>query len=569
MIAPETAPTIVPTSAWRIERLSIAAAAALCLAMLQVEVPNGDGRVYIGLIEAGRFAWNPNHLLMQPIGLLWVRLLHAGWPTLPVFTALKLLSGLAALAAILIFHSALSPRPRGVRLLATAALFFSAHFLSMAIAEEFYMIQMPLVSAIFWLACRLIDGRAADARRLRMAAGALAAVATTISINNGLLAVALGPLLAISAPDRAGRSRIQLLLDVWVPGLVVGLPVFAAGYAASGVPHSALSWITAYQGDASYGGNALYGMEWSLRGLVVATVKLGYGFVNSLTLLAELGSVGEALLSSRPLEFTLNTRHLVAMVAVFGLALALLATLGLWLVRRGWRHPFARFAGGWLASYLVFNLVFSDTSDQFWFQLLPAFWGLFAVYASEAAPGPGRHRAAGRRTALLALLVPLLAVVNISTVAMPRAFTGTAANRQAFERVVRPGDLLVTTGWDDLVWLAPDASLGIDRVLLVEIALNRDRSEREMEALRARIDEALARGGRVIVARVFDVDHEGRPWEQLERLGWPRRRLQRLLGRYEATPIGSVDGVVLRQLTRRPAVVSERSEARQGEQDGR
>jgi len=73
-----------------------------------------------------------------------------------------------------------------------------------------------------------------------------------------------------------------------------------------------------------------------------------------------------------------------------------------------------------------------------------------------------------------------------------------------------------------------------------------------MRALPARLEQHLATGRRVVVARLFDLDRTVRPWEQLARLRWPRKRIQALLDGFATQPIGEVDGVVFRTLTARP-----------------
>src|SRR5258708_39247900 len=57
---------------------------------------SGDGLGYAWRIAAGTLTWNPNHLLLDPAGLLWHRLLIELGSTRPIVDQLKLLSVAAA-----------------------------------------------------------------------------------------------------------------------------------------------------------------------------------------------------------------------------------------------------------------------------------------------------------------------------------------------------------------------------------------------------------------------------------------------------------------------------------------
>jgi hypothetical protein len=135
----------------------------------------------------------------------------------------------------------------------------------------------------------------------------------------------------------------------------------------------------------------------------------------------------------------------------------------------------------------------------------------------------------------------------------PRAFAHTGAKRDAFVDMIRDGDLFVTTGWDDLLWIPPsDTRKQYERVLLMDLALRSRGGEPVLDRLPERMRIHLSGGGRVIVGRVFDVDREGRPWEQLAKLGWPRAKLQKLFDGFEHRAIATIDTVVFHELRLAP-----------------
>jgi len=566
---------ISPTRSWLIP-LILALAAAVFLIVFQSDVPNGDGRVYIRQITEGLFVWNPNHLLMEPLGLVWYRLVQAlglGWT---LFGALKVLAGVAAIATLVIFHRTVSLATGGDVLLslfiphqtaslvtggaallsatATAGFFFSAHFLSMAIAEEFFVVQMPLVAGALWFATRWATDTAAPGggRAVHLAAaGAMTGLATGVAINNAFLALGLG--LGVFAATRGPwQARLRNAVICWGTGVAVAAPIFLAAGLTNSSGQSFLSWLLSYQGTADNPAEVMFRVQMTPVGLAVSLATAAYGSVSSLVSPGELGSALEPLVRGRPLEFVPDTTHLVVTVLLLLVLALLLLPAALWLVRRrGRRAPLELVAIGWLIGYAGFNLYWVDTSDQFFITQLPAFWLLVALFVraradADAAQAPRQRRAWWTWATTAA--VALLAVVNIQAVLVPRAFMDIESRHAAFRALLRPGDLIVTTGWDDMAWLQVDPGERLERVQLMDLVLRSRKGDPDLEALPARARAHVAGGGRVIVARLFDRDREGRPWEDLDRLRWPRPRLQGLFKDFEAVPIGRVDAVVLREL---------------------
>jgi len=539
----------IPARTLWLERAVLLVLAAAYLLLWQAGLPNGDGRVYIRQIDAGAFVWNPNHLYTQPIGLLGVGALRIAWPGLSTFAALKVLAGVSAILTVLIVHActaAAALRPAALRLIVPISVCFSAHFLSMAIAEEYYMIQMPVLALAFLAAlqwARTPPGTTPRGALVTM--GVLGAVATGIAINNGPLIVALG--LLVAGSERTWPARWRALAWIWGPALAVGLPLFVLPYLADAPASSFVQWLVNYQGTTNNPADDLYGLKLTPKGVAISLITLGFGSVSSVMSLRQLGAVGESVLLGRPLEFQPNWLGvgvtmvlLVLVVALFGgVLLALLRT-------RPWSR-LVRLTLAWIAAYLFFNFLWVDTSDQFYFQLLPALWLLVGMTLVGSAP----VTTVRRRTILLGGVAVLLAVANTLAVVSPRSGADDGPKRAAFAALLQPGDLLITPGWDDILFLGIDPSRDQSRILLMEEALAADRADDSLRQLRARVDTHLRSGRRVLVARLFDLDSEGRPWEDLSRRRWARPRLQALLAPYEARILGRVGDVVIREL--RPA----------------
>ncbi len=409
-----------------LEALALAAGIACYLFALQADAPNGDGRVYMRQIESGAVVWNPNHLLMQPAGAWLARAAGMLCPGATLFAVLKLISGASAVLSIVLFHRvllALDVRSGAVRILAALGLFFSAHFVSMAIAEEFYMLQMPFLAAVLLMAARWTRRCEPHALGLLAGAGVMLGLATTISINNLTVLLTMGLAVGLAETDSADRwSRARRVVWLCGPAASVALAVYLAAYLAASPDRGFVSWMTAYQGQSGNALGRLYGLEATPRGVVVSLATLGYGFVSSLSPLGDLGVAAESLVRGRPLEFQPDVVLLGATSLVFAAATLLAVPLACWAARRVWRDAWLVVATAWIAGYLAFNFLWVDTSDQFWFQILPALWTLLAFFFQEHA-GAALGRQAQDHPLLIAVVAGLLAVVNTGATVAPRAFT--------------------------------------------------------------------------------------------------------------------------------------------------
>jgi hypothetical protein len=148
-------------------------------------------------------------------------------------------------------------------------------------------------------------------------------------------------------------------------------------------------------------------------------------------------------------------------------------------------------------------------------------------------------------TVLLGALVGLLLVVNTGNLVMPLADRDYYMKQAQHAALLRDGDLEIVPGWDQQKWMAlPADAPKVRQVVLMSLALSGGDS---MTSLPSRIESQIEGGGRVIVARLYDIDSDLMPWYALRRLGWPRSRILGLLSGYCSREIGRVGGVVLRE----------------------
>jgi hypothetical protein len=115
--------------------------------------------------------------------------------------------------------------------------------------------------------------------------------------------------------------------------------------------------------------------------------------------------------------------------------------------------------------------------------------------------------------------------------------------------LLKEGDIEVIPGWDAAPWLRHEDSFPDSRqIVLMTAAMSAPDSPEHISRVDELIEQHLLSGGRVIVARLYDIDADPRPWDQLRKLGWPRDRILSEWSRFSARPLASIHGVTFREI---------------------
>jgi hypothetical protein len=544
------------------ERFAIAIVAGLYLYVFRTVAPNGDGMVYITHIENSRFVWNPNHLLMDPAGNGFCHLLWSFGADISTFHALKLLSSLATILSLILFHAVVvkvgisSP---WIRIASVSGLFFSRNFLSMALSEEFFMVQMPFLLLALLIYVRWSGGAVqnhTEALSL-LGLGGFLGIATLISMSNVFLIMTLG--VCIATIRVAGSiSPILRAPLMWLGTAAIMLPGLLLGFHRTEAASSFLTWLTAYQGRAGNVSRSLYGVEWNPKGIAMSLSRLIYNLFANFIDLGGLGTILKSRFFGIPLEHKPDfTGALLAGSILIGLVV-LGYFLASW-IRRKWRAiTVLQFGLAWVLGILLFNLYWNDSSDQFYFQVLPIAWVWIALALQDDSPrrnlldgcGGVRSRISA---ALLPILVLMIMLLNTIMVAAPPAFDDIEGKRNAHRRMLQAGDLEIAPGWDGLQWMSTDERFPpFQRMLLMDLAMQSRDGGPRIEQLPKLIHTHLSEGKRVIIARLYDQDGVARPWDQLRKLGWPRARIMKLVEGYESREIGRIGDVIFREVYLNP-----------------
>jgi hypothetical protein len=482
---------------------------AVLLSLIPIGYVSADGIGQSLTFEAGFQRFNPNHLLVEPLGAAWQGLLHPGHSRAEGVDHLKRLSILAGALAIGLFRFGVAGRLASSRLAAnwgTAWMAAGSAFSRLWISDEIHMVQMPAVVLVAVLALRYLD-RPSLSRAV--AVGASVTLAAAFFLENLLLgpALAAGVLLLY----RRRRDAFRILTAT----LVTTALAFGAIWAVSGTSVSPLDWLTRYGGGQSSRVESAYGIEPGLSGLAESTVRAGYGAACALVDLAPAvaafrdgQSIGPAVILS-----------LLAFAASFTLL-------------SGFRGKDTMFlVCVWAGAVLAFGIFWNNSDDQFYVQLAVASGAL-------AARMPLRPALLG--LSLLALLWNAADLTN-RRILYPRE------ERLALMRTLDGAGLIVYPGFDEievLLQLEPKARSASFTSLAVQYP-----AAEGMRVLTEDIDETLASGRPVALLDLFDTPRNRSPWKFLRRLGYEHDEVLEVLGRYpgETRRLGPF---TLRALTR-------------------
>jgi hypothetical protein len=484
---------------------------------------SGDGLGYAREFATGTWRLNPNHLLFEPAGAAWHRLLAALGSERPIVDQLKLLSLVAGALGAALFRWGVARRLADRRWIAngaTVGLVCGSTYLRLLVDDEFHMLQMPFLVG-FALALLVYLER--PGFRRAAVAGAVAGGAALCFISNALLGVLAAAVLGARHLRRRERGEALRL----AAGLLAGfLLVAATSLGASwGLTHPGrpfVSWLASYSGGASPARTGLvYGLRWTPGGVASAAAHAAYGAASAAVDLA-------------PAVAAVRDEHVFGRAAVIALA-ALLAALalggGLWnaLSRRG--DPRADAAlllqAIWWPAILAFGVYWNNSDDQFYFQLAVAF-GALATQLPYRRPG-----------ALLLVVCGALALAwNVFDVTERFIVYPRQAWTNALLRATGGACLIVTPGWDDasnLLTLA-EGRVQPERLSLTDLAVAMPAGP-GLARLSAAVETCLQAGRRVDLIDLYNAPPYQFPWKFLRQLGYEPEALRRTLDPFGIDPV--------------------------------
>ncbi len=466
---------------------------AAVLSLIPIGYVSADGIGQSLSFAAGFQRWNPNHLLVEPLGVTWLGLLDPGFSRAEGVDHLKRLCILAGALAVGLFRLGVAGRLAPSRFSAnhgTAWMAASSAFSRLWISDEIHMVQMPAVVLVAVLALRYLDrptlSRAA-------AIGASVTLAAAFFLENLLL----GPVLAVGLLFRKRPAHAVAILGATLATTAL---LFGGIWAASGSSQTPLHWLTRYGGGSQPSRvESAYGLQPGLAGLAESTLRAGYGAACALVDLAPaLATLRDGL--------PIGPSTILSLLA-FAAALTLLTGI------KG--NTFL--VGVWATAVLAFGIFWNNSDDQFYFQLSVAFGAL-------AARMPVRP---------VLLVLSLFALLwNVADLTHRRILYP-REERLALMRTLDDAGLIVYPGFDEIEILFQLEPPKARWTSFTGLAVRYPASE-GMRVLTGDIDETLASGRSVALLDLFDTPRERSPWKFLRRLGYEHDAVLGVLGRYPA-----------------------------------
>ncbi|MEX2284963.1 MAG: hypothetical protein WEE89_20920 [Gemmatimonadota bacterium] len=500
----------------------------MILSLVPIGFVSGDGIAQSAAYARGGWHWNPNHLLLEPLGAWWQGTMTRIGLQRQQPDQLKVLSIVAGAATIGIFRFGVAARVATGRLAAnyaTAWVALASGFSRLWISDETHMAQMP---ALALFATSFIAYMRSPSLLRAVAIGVFAGLSSLFFISNVLVAVCAASFVSVwhfyaAEPKRA----VQFFAGVAIGTMATaGLCLIAASTVVAS-DQGLLSWLTSYSGGGDSRVTGVYGADLTVRGLAVSAARAVYGSSSSVV---DISPVVEIVRD----DLAWSARAVTNVAAYLAAALALLvASIAAWQNRRS---PPARTAlllvVSWVVATLAFAVFWNNSDDQFFFQLaLP----LGTLIASA------HHYASPSRRRLLASLALLPLAFN--AFAMAALIRYPRQERVAMlERALDGAGLVVYPGMDELHQLfffmkddAPDRRLAIT-------SLAAQRPAAGLLQLEDRVRSTLSKGQRVDVIEVFDVPRNRNPWKFLRDLGYTQDNVSAIIHRFPVATTSSKVG---------------------------
>jgi hypothetical protein len=532
------------------ERIALLILTCIYLVIFNPELPHGDALRIVNQISNKSLDWNPNHLLLDPIGYYWYFLLHKLYGAITPLASFELISAISTLISAYLFHLILVNQKIDdfkTRILAILLLLGARNFLSLSVSQYYFMVQMPfLLYALYCLLNYFGNQNKPKNTSYLIISSACLAIATAIEANNILLIVIIG--LVLSIKYRNEHSKINDALIFYSTSALVGFPLFFLGYSLSGSDVSFLSWGLTYAGSDSEEYKQLYGLQSSLSGIVLSFTKLGFNFIfSNFVETSGLGIGLKSLVSNHPLEF--NPDYLGIGLAL--LAMPIIAILQLLIFIHFFKYYRSQkiylFFLGWIISYLIFAFLWDNGGNIFWFQTLPVIVVIYAYYTQYVFNQRDSTKPIIRNGLLIAPV--LLMTLNTNQIALPSAFFDIERGIARHNEIINDGDLEITTGWDKYQWMKKEAvEANFDKLLLMNMATKQKSNPQHISNLPQIVENHLAAEKRVVVARLYNRDSDSNPWYNLSRMGWPRAKIKGMLENYCNREIDRIDDVVFHEV---------------------
>lgn len=487
---------------------------------------SGDAIAQVGVIQGG-VRLNPNHLLLEAIGGVWMWLGTSLGSSLAGPDLLARLSIVAGALSLALFRWLIAPLLTSCRALAnggTLVLAGLSGFDRLWISGEAHMIQMPFLVLFMAGAMELFGGATPTAGRspALITLGGVGAVLAYIS--NALIVTGVLVALAFIADRRIRRTLYSSL--IYVGGL--SLLSFALVWVIAGRQTSLVSWLTSYAGEQSTSHVvAEYGIRWSIAGFVSAGMRSVFGLLSSVVDLTPVSG------------FVRRGTGSLAVALMFLLACVVAIGLLAFAAQKAWRSRTKQSLGvllcvlGMGVPILAFGAFWNNSDDQFYFQIAPAL-ACVAIVGLRETP----------RLGLSLALISIPFGVNTYDLAANYVSYPRAELLTRLGGALGGATLIIAPGMDEvshLIYYLPEAQ---GRVVFVSALADRLNPEEGLRVLRDTVDAVILGGGIVASVNIGSAGPSQQPWPMLSTLGYEWSAVAELMHSHTTTRRIRVSGTI-------------------------
>ncbi len=538
LAAPAPAPLAPPTTAQLLEAALAALLAGAFYVALYGELPYHDAARFAAQVNSNRFVFDIAHVYLQPVTLLWHRLI--GFGEAAEVSQKHISTAATALAAgvfyALLLRLGIGP---GRRIAATVLLVGSCSVITLAPSGHMKLVAFPFVNAALYALMvweRSAQRGAAAIRGIVVGAGLLAVAASLLV--SALATAPFASLAVLVASRRGGCSRAAALgraaLFAGVCGGLFAILVCVAFVLFAHQQLTLAGLAASVQGKAD--------LKPAGYGAVATLARLLFGTVNNLVAAPALGSIGRAWIAGQIASLRPYAGVLAAQLLPWCATLALLATIYLRMAADVLRGTGRLMPVAFLCGAQAWTIYYGLNDPEHWFQLTAPTLLLFLALFQRATTR---------------LVMPLWAAgtlaVNLAVIGLPTVRYPLLRYQAELQARFTPNDLLLRfapypggpyLGFFDLP--------GVPQLLLDQVLDRAGTTGAFFTQLGQAIDATLARGGRVFVVSALDPHDWNAPWADLPAHGLTKARLNNfLIAHYHVAAIGKLAELPTWQLTPR------------------
>lgn len=508
--------------------VAVFAVVALAYAWLCSAIKVDDVDRYWQELAANRFFWDLGHLWMQPLAMLLYR---ASGGMLGVNHSLEAINVVSVGLGCAVFFATLREAGHSPLKSTMAVAFIAVSFnlITLGPTAHIKLMVFPALALALHHALRWERADAAGQPSLRDMAWSAAWSGVGVNLLVSVLPQAL--LLALFMLIRGARRRgmVRAMRDTLPYALtlaIVGLGLLLVAYVVArqtGTTHAQDLLAFTLGGLREKQELQTWLVSWKEM-----PVRFAFSLINNFAFLPSLGTLGRAYMWGWLPDVHAVLPSLVGQALLAALVGLLLATTFIVGARQALRTTEPGLLSPWafVLGAAAFSYYYNLNDPEHWFQFtMPV-----AVLALQL-------RRRWLDIWLLGVAMPVLLAVNLIGYGVPKARFALAEREQALQAALGPQGLYV--GFAAYPG-EPDSSLfdtpGLERFNIDLVQMNDTKADADalLARLNARVDAALARGGRVLVFRALDDQDWRGPIMQVALAGMPRAKLrEHLAARYD------------------------------------